>query len=120
MALCVLLGLIGPASAGQHGAVQPRWPAVMTLEEAALFLRVNRAELSQMAEWGLVPARRIGAYWRLSRTALLDWLKTDHGAYMTLPTAAYPPSVPSAANAGLVPRASAAQPLPASAYWLAT
>jgi excisionase family DNA binding protein len=47
---------------------------VMTLPEAAAFLRVDEEELTAIAERGEVPGRRIGSEWRFSRDALLAWL----------------------------------------------
>jgi excisionase family DNA binding protein len=47
---------------------------VLTLEEAAHFLRVSPAELEQLALQGRVPGRQLGSYWRFSRAALLEWL----------------------------------------------
>ena len=54
---------------------------MLTLEEAARFLRVSLGELGQLADWGQVPGRRIGGHWRFSRAALLAWLAGDWGAY---------------------------------------
>jgi hypothetical protein len=47
---------------------------VMTLPEAAVFLRLGEAELERSAAESEVPARRIAGQWRFSRTALLAWL----------------------------------------------
>jgi excisionase family DNA binding protein len=49
-------------------------PAVLDAEQAAELLSVPAADLIELAERGEVPARRIGAAWRFSRQALLDWL----------------------------------------------
>jgi excisionase family DNA binding protein len=47
---------------------------VMTLSEAAAFLRLGEAQLERSADKSEVPARRIAGQWRFSRTALLAWL----------------------------------------------
>lgn len=47
---------------------------IMTLEEAAYFLRVNPQTVEQLTRHQGIPARRIGVEWRFSRTALLHWL----------------------------------------------
>ena len=47
---------------------------VLTLTEAAAFLRVNEKALSEKAAAGEVPARQIGDEWRFLRRALVDWL----------------------------------------------
>jgi excisionase family DNA binding protein len=54
---------------------RPAEPAeVMTLDEAAELLQVERAALERLAEDGELPGRRIGDDWRFSRAALLAWL----------------------------------------------
>ena len=47
---------------------------VLTLEEAAAFLRVNEAALADKATAGEVPAQQIGGEWRFLQRALVDWL----------------------------------------------
>lgn len=49
-------------------------PEVLTPNEAALLLRVDRATLLDLAQTGQVPARQVGGQWRFSRAALLGWL----------------------------------------------
>jgi excisionase family DNA binding protein len=49
-------------------------PAVLDAEQAAELLSVPAADLIELAERGELPGRRIGAAWRFSRQALLDWL----------------------------------------------
>src|SRR4051794_20286591 len=48
---------------------------VMTLAEAAKFLRVSRPKLRELAEQGWVPARQLGEDWRFLKSALEDWLR---------------------------------------------
>lgn len=48
---------------------------VLTLEEAAAFLRLHVRTLYSLAKQGKVPAQRISNRWRFSRSGLLDWLK---------------------------------------------
>ena len=53
-------------------------PEVLTLPEAADLLQVEEDVVSEMAESGDVPARKLGDDWRFSRIALIDWLgRTD-------------------------------------------
>ena len=47
---------------------------VLTLTEAAAFLRVNEAALADKAAAGEVPAQQIGGEWRFLQRALVDWL----------------------------------------------
>ena len=48
---------------------------VLTLPEAAAYLRVSEKVLAEVAAAGNVPAREIGGEWRFSRTALEYWLR---------------------------------------------
>jgi excisionase family DNA binding protein len=50
---------------------------VLTLKEAAAYLRVSADELKKLAEAGGVPARPIGKEWRFSGTALEEWLRGE-------------------------------------------
>jgi excisionase family DNA binding protein len=48
---------------------------VLTLEEAAAFLRVEAIAVEESARRGELPGRRLGGEWRFSRDALLAWLE---------------------------------------------
>ncbi len=48
--------------------------AVLTLSEAAAFLRISKKMLDQMATDQLIPGRKIGEEWRFFKPALEDWL----------------------------------------------
>jgi len=63
-----------PASAG----------AVMTLDEAAAFLRVPATELERMATRGDAPGRLVVGEWRFNRDALLAWINGDWKLIRTL------------------------------------
>jgi Helix-turn-helix domain len=47
---------------------------ILTLTEAATFLRVSEAALAEKALAGEVPAQQIGGEWRFLQRALVDWL----------------------------------------------
>jgi excisionase family DNA binding protein len=50
-------------------------PEVLTLEEAARYLRLSEEDvLASVAEQGL-PGRRIGGQWRFLKLGLADWLR---------------------------------------------
>lgn len=49
---------------------------VMTLEEAAVFLRICRQTLRNYAVSGEIPCRKVGRRYLFSRLAILDWLST--------------------------------------------
>jgi excisionase family DNA binding protein len=48
---------------------------VLTLAEAAAYLRVPEAELERVAGTQGLPGRQIGSEWRFSRAAIQDWLR---------------------------------------------
>jgi excisionase family DNA binding protein len=66
-----------PPAGGFVPAARNTDAEVMSLEEAAGLLRVDAADLRDMAEAGDVPARKVGQLWRFSRTALLIWLRSE-------------------------------------------
>jgi excisionase family DNA binding protein len=47
---------------------------VLTLAEAAAFLRVPEDGLRRDADAGRVPGRKVAGEWRFGRAALLEWL----------------------------------------------
>ena len=47
---------------------------VLTLEEAADFLRVSVETAEELAAQGTIPGRRISDEWRFLRSALEEWL----------------------------------------------
>src|SRR5436305_1960006 len=49
---------------------------VLTLSEAAAYLRVAEAEIVRMVEQQALPGRMIGGDWRFLKSALQDWLRT--------------------------------------------
>jgi excisionase family DNA binding protein len=51
-----------------------RQESVLTLAEAASFLRVEEVALAKMAAEGGVPAQKIGEEWRFLKRALVEWL----------------------------------------------
>jgi excisionase family DNA binding protein len=53
----------------------PRPGEILTLAEAAEYLRIAEEKLADLAIDGGVPARRIGGEWRFLRKALDDWLR---------------------------------------------
>lgn len=48
---------------------------VLTLREAAAYLRVSEDEVLELAERSELPGRRIGHEWRFLKEALGDWLR---------------------------------------------
>jgi excisionase family DNA binding protein len=50
------------------------WPEVLTLAEAAAYLRVSEAQIMNMVGPRGLPGRLVGSEWRFSRAALQQWL----------------------------------------------
>jgi excisionase family DNA binding protein len=57
---------------------------VLTLEEAASFLRLPEDAVRRMAERGEIPARRLGADWRFLKAALAECLRGSDGRHLLL------------------------------------
>jgi excisionase family DNA binding protein len=67
---------VSPARRKKRSRARPaEWPEVLTLSEAAAYLRVTEAELTQIAGSQGLPGQRIGSEWRFSRAAIQDWLR---------------------------------------------
>jgi excisionase family DNA binding protein len=47
---------------------------VLTLEEAACYLRISEALLKKEVTLGRVPGRKVGEHWRFFKPALDQWL----------------------------------------------
>src|SRR4051812_18862787 len=61
-----------PPNRSTKGAAQQE---VLTLAEAAKYLRVSQDVLRRWASLGMVPGRRIDDEWRFLKAALQDWLR---------------------------------------------
>jgi excisionase family DNA binding protein len=55
--------------------VEESSPSVLTVDEVAALLRVNRKTVYEALARGEIPARRIGTTYRISRAAVVDWLR---------------------------------------------
>ena len=51
---------------------------VLTLSEAATFIRVSEKTLGEMARTRRIPSQKVGREWRFSRTGLETWLAGDN------------------------------------------
>jgi excisionase family DNA binding protein len=49
--------------------------AVLTLSEAAAYLRVAERQVQRLAEMRTLPGRQIGGEWRFLKAGLQDWLR---------------------------------------------
>jgi excisionase family DNA binding protein len=57
---------------------------VLTSAEVAALLRVSEEVVTTEAEAGRIPGRKLGAEWRFSRPAIVEWLRAEQSA-MSLP-----------------------------------
>jgi len=57
----------------------PKHEDILTLEEAAAYLRVSEEAVEGMARDGMLPAQRIGDEWRFIKKALVDWMRWGGG-----------------------------------------
>ncbi|MHB9133657.1 MAG: helix-turn-helix domain-containing protein [Armatimonadota bacterium] len=53
-------------------------PEIMTITEAAAFLRLNPRTLYGLAQRGEIPAQKLGNRWRFSKSAILEWMKAGN------------------------------------------
>ena len=61
-------------------------PAVLTADELADFLSLNRKTIYEALARGEIPgARRIGRSFRIARDAVLEWLVTGQGSGLRSP-----------------------------------
>lgn len=79
-AVLIALGAAHPAGAGENPA-DPAAPDVLDLQQAASLLRVPQSIVRDLAQSGMVPARRIGSRWRFNRVALMEWLQGERHSY---------------------------------------
>jgi len=49
-------------------------PEIMTIGEAAQFLRISSSSLYKLAQDGRIPCQKVGRHWRFHRETLLHWV----------------------------------------------
>ena len=52
---------------------------VLTVDEAAEYLRIPKSSLYKLAQEGKVPCQKVGRHWRFPRHAVDEWLQGNHG-----------------------------------------
>jgi excisionase family DNA binding protein len=62
-------------SAQLNGLAAPV-PEVLTLTEAAAYLRVSESDFMRLVHDQSLPGRQFGTEWRFLKSAIQDWLKT--------------------------------------------
>lgn len=48
--------------------------SVLTLEEAAQFLKISETTLYQLIRAGKIPTRKVGREWRFLKSSIIEWL----------------------------------------------
>lgn len=66
-------------AASTQATVPKSLPEVLTLEEAAAYLRVPESDVLDLATKHGLPGRKIGDQWRFHRKGLADWLLRPSG-----------------------------------------
>jgi len=51
------------------------YPEIMTIGEAAQYLRVSLSSLYKLAQEGRVPCQKVGRHWRFRRESIDRWLE---------------------------------------------
>jgi excisionase family DNA binding protein len=72
---------VGRVSVAAHP--EPADGDVLSLDEAAAFLKVSADVVRSLAEDGELPGRRVGTEWRFARIAILAWLADGESARQT-------------------------------------
>ena len=66
---------------GRRMEKQERRPTIMTLEEVARFLRLNKSTIYRMAREGTLPAWKLGNVWRFKKEAIEDWIVSSQQSH---------------------------------------
>lgn len=63
-------------SIGSKVPITSELSEVLTLAEAAAYLRVSEGAVLRLAQGGSLPGRMIGKEWRFLKTAIQEWLRS--------------------------------------------
>jgi excisionase family DNA binding protein len=72
--IAVELGDQQGVAVGSYSFQPYELPEVLTAAQASQLLQVPEATVLELAESGQLPGRKLGAVWRFSRAALVQWL----------------------------------------------
>ncbi len=67
-------GLRGGSKVGSYSFQPYDPPEVLNADQAGQFLQIDPGVVTQLAEAGKLPGRKLGNDWRFSRAALVAWL----------------------------------------------
>src|SRR5262249_23139109 len=65
-----------PKATASNGKLSAPTDDVLTLSEAAAYLRVSETDLMRLVHDEALPGRRLGTEWRFLKSAIQDWLRT--------------------------------------------
>ena len=57
---------------------------VLTVDEAAEYLRIPKSSLYKLAQEGSIPCQKVGRHWRFHRHAVDEWLQGNQGENLNL------------------------------------
>jgi excisionase family DNA binding protein len=49
-------------------------PEILTIAEAAQYLRISLSSLYKLAQDGKIPAQKVGKHWRFHKQTLTNWI----------------------------------------------
>ena len=49
-------------------------PEILTIVEAAQYLRISLSSLYKLAQDGRIPAQKVGKHWRFHKQTLTEWI----------------------------------------------
>jgi len=54
--------------------MNPNEVSVLTVDEAAAYLRIPKSSLYKLAQEGKIPSQKVGRHWRFHRITIDKWL----------------------------------------------
>ena len=54
--------------------IEDRKPRLMTIDEAAKYLRIHKSTIYRLAKGGRIPASKVGNKWRFRKDVIDQWL----------------------------------------------
>jgi excisionase family DNA binding protein len=48
---------------------------VFTVDEMAVYLKISKSTLYQLAQKGRIPASKVGKHWRFHKATIEEWLR---------------------------------------------
>ena len=57
--------------------IEDRKPRLMTIDEAAKYLRIHKSTVYRLAKGGRIPASKVGNKWRFRKDVIDQWLSEN-------------------------------------------